>query len=102
MATKAARELGEGHRIYVWVRRVRRQDSQACTRNGQVEVGKGAVAEARGHCTQEVAQARPDAEADEQVALIRCIAVRGGRVRAKEETVKDGDKSQGTRGRLSN
>ena len=62
VATKAARRLGEGHRIYVRVRRVGCQDSQACARNGRVKVGKGVVAEARGHSTQKVTQARPDAK----------------------------------------
>ena len=65
MATKAARELGEGYRVDVRVGRVRGQDSEACACDGRVKVSKGVVAEARGHSAQEMAQARPDAEADQ-------------------------------------
>ena len=43
MASKAARELGEGNRVNVRVRRVGGEDTQAGTCNGRVEVGKGIV-----------------------------------------------------------
>ena len=101
MASKAARELGEGNRVNVRVRRVGGEDTQAGTCNGCVEVGKGIVAEARGDSAQEVPQAGPDAEADQQVAFIGGIAVGGGRVSAKEQAVKDSDEPKGTLSTLS-
>ena len=39
--------------------------------DGYIEVSKGIMAEARGDGAQEVAQAGPDAEADEQIALVK-------------------------------
>ena len=69
--------------------------------DGYIEVSKGIMAEARGDGAQEVAQAGPDAEADEQIALVRGIAVGGGRVSAKEQAVKDSDEPKGSLSTLS-
>ena len=101
VAAEATRELGEGDRINVRVRRVRCQHSQASAHDGRVKVSKSVTTEARSDSTQEVTQARPDAKADQQITFIRRIAVRGGGVRAKEKAVKDGDQPQGTRSGLS-
>jgi len=42
-----------------------------------IECSKGGVTQARANCAEEVSEARPDAEAEEDIALIRGVAARG-------------------------
>jgi len=58
-------------------------------------VAEGVIAEAWGHRAEEVAEAWPDTEANEEVTLIRGIAVTRARVSAKEEAIEDSDEAKG-------
>jgi hypothetical protein len=42
-----------------------------------IECSKGGVTQARANCAEEVSEARPDAETEEDIALIRGVAARG-------------------------
>ena len=53
------------------------------------------MTEARCDGTKEMAEARPDAEADQQVTLIRGKAFRAARVSVQEQAIKDGDQAEG-------
>ena len=62
---------------------------QPCFSYGLVKAAEGVIAEARVHSAKDVAEAWPDTEANEEVSLIRGIAVTRARVSAEKETIKD-------------
>jgi len=64
--------------------------------DGLMKAGEDIGARARGKGAEEVTEARVDAVAEENVALIRRITIRAGvRVTTKKETVKHGDETEG-------
>ena len=93
MTSEATREACKGISVNMRAGRARGQYNKTCGSYGSIKITKGLVAEARGDGAKEVAQAWPDAEANQQVALIRGIAIRAARVRAEEQAVKDGDET---------
>ena len=79
----------------VRVCRIRAEYLQPCFSYGSVKVTKGVMAEAWGYSAKKVAEAWPDTEANEEVSLIRGIAVTRTWVRVEEEAVEDGYEAEG-------
>lgn len=95
MTTKASGKLRQADRVNVGRKGGGGDNSKASGGNGVVKCGKDVIGGAWRKCAEEVTEARPDAEAQEGVTLIRShtpCAVR------EKEAVQDGNEARGTGG----